>query len=156
MTEEKNNKNYFKNPDFLKRTIIGLVFFILILIAFGVGVKVGALRARFSYRWADNYHKNFAGPSRGFFGDWRAAPPGEFINAHGSFGEVIQVNNKEFVVKGNDNVEKVIVVKENTVITKGRDTQTGGVRVGDRVVVIGSPNNEGKIEARFIRIFPEN
>ncbi len=156
MTDEKNNKNYFENPDVLKGIIVGLVCFILIIAAFGIGVKVGISKAGFSYRWADNYHRNFAGPRHGFFDDWRAAPSGDFINAHGSFGEVIQVNEKEFVVKGNDNVEKVIVIKDDTVITKGHETQKDGVKVGDRVVIIGSPNNEGKIEARFVRIFPDD
>jgi len=157
MTEEKhNNKNYFKNPDVLKWIIVGLVCFVLIILAFGAGVKVGASKAGFSYRWAENYHRNFGGPKHGFFSNWRSLPAGEFINAHGSFGEVIEMRDKEFVIRGRENVEKVIVTKEDTVITKGHETLVDGLKVGDQVVIIGSPDNEGKIEARFIRVFPED
>lgn len=153
MSEEKHNKKLFRNPDVLKWVIIGLVGFIVIILIFGAGVKVGTLKARYSYRWADNYHTNFAGPRGGFLGDWRKFPAGDFIGGHGVFGEIIELNDSGFVVKGRGDIEKVVVTTGDTVVKKGRETAEDGFKVGDRVTIIGSPNEEGQIEAKLIRIF---
>ncbi|KKW21970.1 MAG: hypothetical protein UY62_C0014G0009 [Parcubacteria group bacterium GW2011_GWF2_50_9] len=146
-------KKFFQNRDVLKWVIIGLAGFVILVLVFGAGVKVGTLKARYSYRWADNYHKNFAGPRGGFLGDWQRFPAGDFIGGHGAFGEIIEIKDNGFVVKGRENVEKVIITAEDTTITKGRETIKDGLKVGDRVVIIGSPNEEGQIEAKLIRVF---
>lgn len=153
MSKEKYNKKLPQNSDILKWIIFGLVGFIIVILIFGTGVKVGALKARYSYQWADNYHKNFAGPRGGFLEDWRKFPAGDFIGGHGAFGEIIELNGAGFVIKGRGDVEKVIVTAEDTVIKRGRETIEDGLQVGDRVTIIGSPNAEGQIKAKLIRIF---
>lgn len=153
MSEEKHNKKILQNPDALKWVIIGLFGFIVIVLIFSAGVKVGTLKARYSYQWADNYHKNFAGPKGGFLGDWRKFPAGDFIGGHGAFGEVIELNDSGFVIKGRGDIEKIIVTTDDTVVKKGRQTVEDGLKVGDRVTIIGSPNEEGQIEAKLIRTF---
>ncbi len=143
------------NPDGLKLAIIVLVGFAVIVLAFGAGMIVGGMKARFSYRWAENYHKNFAGPKNGFLDNWQGMPPlpGDFIEGHGVFGEIIELEGDGFVVKGAGDMEKIIIVAEDTVIKKGMETIKDGLKVGDRLVIIGSPNEQGQIEAKLIRIF---
>lgn len=151
---EQDNKKI--NRDMLKWIIVGLAGFVIVIFIFGVGMFVGGMKARFSYSWAESYHKNFAGPREGFFGDWRNPPPlpGDFIESHGTFGEIIKVNDSDFVIKGRDNIEKLILIKEDTVIEKGRITiKKEELKVGDQIVIIGSPNEQGQIEAKLIRIF---
>src|SRR3989338_7677813 len=92
MSEEKTIKKFFQNSDVLKWVIVGLAGFIVLILVFGAGMKVGTLKARYSYRWAENYHRNFAGPRSGFFSDWGNSPRGEFINAHGVFGSIIKID----------------------------------------------------------------
>ena len=161
MTEEKNN---FKiKPDILKWIIIGLAGFVIIVLIFGAGIFVGGMKARFSYRWAENYHKNFGGPRGGFLSDWRNLPPfpGDFIESRGTFGEIIKINSStsseqafDLVVKGQSNAEKVILITEKTAIEKGRETiKKDELKVGDSIVIIGSPNDKGQIEAKLIRLF---
>ena len=59
------------------------------------------------------------------------------------------------VISGQDNAEKIIIVGADTVIEKFREKiKLDGMAVDDTVVVIGEPNNEGKIEAKLIRIMP--
>ncbi|MDP3784511.1 MAG: hypothetical protein Q8R12_00280, partial [bacterium] len=82
---------HFQQPDTLKILAMCLIGFVIIVLVFGAGVKVGTIKARYSYKWAENYHRNFAGPRDGFFSDWRNSPRGEFINAHGVFGEIIEL-----------------------------------------------------------------
>ncbi|MCX6759233.1 MAG: hypothetical protein NT012_01575 [Candidatus Nealsonbacteria bacterium] len=156
MNEEKQ-QNKKINHDVLKWIIIGLAGFVIIVLIFSAGMFVGGMKARFSYRWAESYHKNFAGPRGGFFGDWQALPsPGDFIESHGTFGEIIKINDSDFVIKGQSDVEKVILITEGTIIQKGRDAiKKEELKVGDQIVIIGSPNEEGQIEAKLIRVFDE-
>lgn len=166
MREEKHNKKIFsagdesalggQNPDVLKWFIIGLAGFIVVVLIFAAGVKVGTLKAKYSYRWAESYHKNFAGPRDGFLGDWRRFPAGDFIGGHGAFGEIIELNDTGFVVKGRSDIEKIIITTDDTVVKKGRETVEDGFKVGDRVTIIGSPNEKGQIEAKLIRVFSED
>ena len=161
MSEDKQKK---RNPDILRWIIFGLLGFIIILLIFSIGMQVGGAKARFSYKWADNYHKNFAGPRTGFLSNWRSFPHGDFIGGHGAFGEIIELSatstdfgfgqTLSFVLRGRSDVEKIIVINENTIVKKGRATIMGDeLKVGDNVTIIGSPNKEGQIEAKLIRIF---
>ena len=154
MNEEKIKK-IFQNRDALKWVIIGLAGFVVLILVFGTGVKVGTLKARYSYRWAENYHRNFAGPRDGFFSDWRNPPRREFINAHGVFGSIIKIDGNAIITKSKNDAEKIILVSENTLIQKGRETvKLSDLKPEESIVIIGSPNEEGRIEAKFIRVLP--
>ena len=152
--EEKNKKT---NRDVLKWVIIGLAGFVIVVLVFGTGMFVGGMKAKFSYRWAESYHKNFAGPKGGFLYDWRQLPPfpGDFIEGHGTFGEIIKIEGNTLIIKGRGDVEKIVLVTEKTIIQSGRkDIKILDLKVDDQVVIIGSPNEEGQIEAKLIRVFP--
>ncbi len=145
------------HKDVLKWIIIGIIGFAVLIFVFGAGIFVGTMKAKFSYRWAESYHKNFAGPQEGFFGDWRKTPPfpGDFIEGHGTFGEIIKIDSSDFVVQARNNTETIIVITEDTVITEGRKTiKKSELKIGDYIVTIGSPNEKGQIEARLIRLLP--
>jgi len=144
--------------DILKKVIIAILCLVILFFVFGLGVIVGEKKAKFSFLWAENYHKNFAGPPQGFLRDWRKGPfaKREFIEGHGAFGEIIEVKDDSFVIKGRGDIEKVILITKDTVIKKGMETIKDNLKVGDFVVVIGSPNKEGQIEAKLIRVFEKN
>jgi len=143
------------NRDVLKRVIIGLAVFAVVCLIFWIGMFVGGTKARFSYRWAESYHKNFAGPREGFFGNWQLPPPSDFINSHGTFGQIIEIKENTLVIKGRDDVEKIVLIKDDTTINRFRETiKASDLKVNDFVVVIGSPNEAGQIEAKLIRVLP--
>ncbi|MFA5029759.1 MAG: hypothetical protein WC518_03375 [Patescibacteria group bacterium] len=132
--------------------LYGIAAFIIILIVFRLGVVVGFREASFSYRWGDNYHRNFAGPQQGFLNDFSGQ---NFINAHGIIGQIIKIDDLSLVIKGQDNIEKIVSLKDNTPIQRFRETiKYGDLKTGDYIVVIGEPNKTGQIEANFIRILP--
>ncbi|MFH1129658.1 MAG: hypothetical protein V1686_02900 [Patescibacteria group bacterium] len=140
----------------IKWLIVGFIIMALFVFVFAFGVWIGGEKARFSSNWADNYHKNFAGPQNGFNQNWRNMPGGEFINAHGLFGEVIKIDANSFVIKGRENMENVVIVNQDTIIKRLSDNiQLKDLKVGEFVVIIGSPNNSGQIEAKLIRIMPQ-
>ena len=125
---------------------------IVILLVFKVGLMVGVRKADFSCRWSDNYHRNFGGPDKGFLA---GLGDRNFIEASGAFGQIIKIDGKTVVMNGKDNVEKIIVVDDKTSIQNGRQTvKSADLKVGDLIVVIGEPDELGKIEAKLIRVMP--
>ena len=133
--------------------VVGAV--ILLLLVFKVGVFVGYKKASFSYKWGENYHRNFAGPREGFFGDLKCVlGDKDFIDAHCIFGTIIKIDGNIILIKGKDNVESAVLVSNTTVIRRGRKTiKPADLKTDDHIVIIGSPNDQGQIEARLIRLF---
>jgi len=131
----------------------------VIFLIFGAGMYVGYHKARFSYQWGENYHKNFGGPRGGIFRDFGGK---DLIDANGIDGRVIKVvpstNSGQaatLIIKGRDNVEKIVLVKEDTVIRRFTETiKLGDLKVDNNIVAIGEPNDQGQIEAKFIRTMP--
>ncbi|MGB9598545.1 MAG: hypothetical protein ACPLZH_01725 [Minisyncoccales bacterium] len=149
MEEEKKEKK----RDILKGFLIGLLFFLVLIFIFKIGVFIGMTKTRFFCQWVENYHKNFAGPLFGFKDQLRP-PFGSLIENHGFFGEIIKISDKEFVMIGKDKLEKVVVVNEKSIIQEGRrEINFSDLKVGDFVVVVGLARDDGKVEARLIRLF---
>lgn len=74
---------------------------------------------------------------------------------HGAVGEIVSISLPLVVVAGPDNLEKTVVVEENTEIREFRDNITADkLEVGDFIIVLGAPNNEGQVEAKLIRLAP--
>lgn len=130
------------------------VLLIVLLLAFQLGFFVGSRKARFSYRWGENYHRAFGGPPGGILRDFRGQ---DFISGHGTAGTIAKIENNGLIIKGQDGVEKTINIATDTAIKKGRtDIKISDLKVDDQVVVIGSPKDNGSIDAKIIRIFDIN
>lgn len=128
--------------------IIGGLF--VLGITFQAGVFVGYHKANFARNWGDHYSKNF-GMDRpdSFKGMMRGGLP----MAHGSTGKVISVNFPVFVILDQDGTEKSVVVKDETLIKRGRDGVTKDViKLDSMVVVLGEPNASGQIDAKLVRV----
>lgn len=149
------NFSTFLQSKKFKIALMVLGALVVLLLVFRVGEFVGYRKARFSYRWGENYHRNFAGPRGGFFGDVRRGfGDKDFMSAHGTFGSIIKIDGATLIVKGSDTVEKTILVSDATTITSRREIiLISDLAVDDRVAVIGSPNEQGQIAAKFIRVF---
>lgn len=142
---------FFQSKGF-QALIIILVIIIIALVSFQLGLMVGFRKAGFSYRWEENYHRNFAGPAGGFMDDWRGR---DFIESSGIFGQVIKIDGDKIIIRGKDNVEKIILVTANTVIRRFQeDLPISALQVDDALVIIGDPNDAGQIEAKLIRVMP--
>ncbi len=130
-------KKYFESKTF-RVALYAVGGALVAALIFHAGVAVGYRKARFSYRWGENYHRMMGR---------------DLLNAHGTFGKIIKVDASSILVQGRDDAEKTILVKEDTVIRRFRETITfGDLQVDDAVVVVGKPNNVGQIEAKLIRV----
>jgi hypothetical protein len=147
--------NRFFQVKIFKWAIFSIAAFLIILLVFKVGMFVGVRKADFSCRWSDNYHRNFGGPRGGFLG---GADDRDFIDAGGIFGQIIKIDSAsstQFIIKGRDDIEKVVLVDKDTIIKRLKDAiKFSDLRVDDYIVAIGEPNQNGQIAAKLIRVMP--
>ena len=133
------------------RWIFGIGTLAIAIIIFQAGVFVGYQKATFSLRLGDNFSQTFGQRHNGF-------PPPMMMdpaNDHGTAGKILSVNNATMIIADRDQIEKTVSFASSTDVKFLRDTvPTSYLKTGDFVVVIGSPNSNGNIQAQLIRIMP--
>lgn len=150
--------------------ILALVVLIILGLVFAAGTAVGFKKADFSYRFGDNYHKNFANGgcqagrdigaeigaiAQGHPGMMGCANGGEYIDGHGVAGQIISIGADSIVIKDRDNVEKIISIDSKTLINRFMESiKISDLKAGDSVVIIGEPGTDSKISAKLIRVMP--
>jgi Domain of unknown function (DUF5666) len=147
-----------KAEDFFKSKILlltaaGLGAVLALALVFSVGVMAGQEKARFSYRWNDDNFRRAAVKNmsagavfldRGYF------------DGHGAIGAVTNIESGRLTLKGLDGNEKNVSLGSSTVIRLDEaNIKPGDLKVNDHVVVIGSPENDGSIDARLIRVLDD-
>ena len=133
--------------------LYGIGSVIILMVVFSLGVSFGSHRASFGKAWGENYERNFGRMSPPPFG--LGLNKDTFPNAHGSVGKIIKIELPTFIVEDKDGIEKVILIKEDTKIQKMKnEIERNDLKIDDFVVVIGSPNEIGQIEAKLVRIMP--
>ncbi|MCX6702753.1 MAG: DUF5666 domain-containing protein [Candidatus Wolfebacteria bacterium] len=139
-------KKFFES-DFYKRLLMTIGVVVFVIIAFGAGILVGYRKASFSSEWARNYERNFGGPPR--------MMKNNFMDAHGAIGAILNVASSSIAVNSPDG-EKTVLISTSTQIRRdGQEWKSSNLKVNDRVLIIGSPNQNGQVEARFIRVLPQ-
>lgn len=130
--------------------LYGMGIVIILLLVLSAGISIGFHKANFGHAWGENYERNFGMmPNRPMFGG------DNFPNAHGAIGKIIKIELPTMIVQDRDNTEKVILIKSDTQIQKLKENiQTTDLKIDDFIVVIGTPNQQGQIEAKLIRIMP--
>lgn len=124
---------------------------IVLFVVFGLGIAVGYERAGFAAGFDRNYY-------RIFFGGLPTGPVGLMAPPmpaamHGVVGAVIDIGTSTISVKDQGDNEQSVAVSSGTVIRNGNDTITiGDIVLGDTIAVIGEPNDQGQVDARFIRV----
>jgi hypothetical protein len=146
-----NYKEIFQSKKF-KMTLLGIAGFIAALLIFQAGIFVGYRKADFSYNWERNYPRVFGTPPNSFLNEFGDRG---FTNGHGTVGQIMKIDGNNIIIKGSDNVEKTVIVSDSTSIQSGRQSlKINALKVNDFIVAIGSPNNSGQIDAKFIRVMP--
>lgn len=152
----KNLKEYTQSKSF-QGMLIGVFISIIALLIFQAGVMVGQHKVRFGDRMGEHYERNFVNMNeKGFspispwgFGDMM--PPG----GHGAAGQVLSVALPTFVIAGPDNLERAVVITDETIIRQfTEELSPESIQTGKFVVVLGEPNDKGQTEARLIRFLP--
>jgi hypothetical protein len=77
-------------------------------------------------------------------------------SGHGAVGAIKNIDSQNQIVtlQLRDGTTQVVLVNKDTRIEKsGARITLSDLKVGDRITVIGSPDNQGRITARWIRVF---
>lgn len=144
-------KNIHKSQT-VRGILMGLGIAVIALLIFQAGQIVGYRKARFAGNFGNNFERNFLGPRSGGI---KVLFNGGMPGGHGAAGEIITINLPQIIVSGPDNVEKIISVGTTTQIHRFREEiGADDLKTGDFIVVLGSPNESGQIEAKLIRIMP--
>lgn len=136
-----------------KIAIITVGVLIIAALIFQAGMFVGFHRANFGRNSDKNYSANFGPRPRGphMIGGMYDRLP----NAHGAIGKIVKAELPTIIVVDNDGTEKVVLIKDDTIIRSSNgNNNSSALKLDSYVVVIGSPNDTGQIEAKFIRITP--
>jgi hypothetical protein len=130
--------------------LCGIGIVIVALLIFSAGVTVGFYKASFGHAWGENYEYNFGlAPNRPILGK------DTFPNANGAIGKIIKIELPTLIVQDKDNTEKVILITSDTQMEEMKNPiTTSDLKIDASVVVIGTPNKQGQIEAKFIRVMP--
>lgn len=155
-------KTDFLKTAWFKWTATLVLLFIIILSFFSIGLNVGFRKASFICAWNNNYPRNMMGEfgfgrmmgigtnrnDRAGFGG-----PQDFMGAHGLLGQVYRLDEKGIVILDRDGVEKSVTFASTTKIMKNREEiKPTEIKVGDEVMVLGTPSFQGQIEAGLIRV----
>lgn len=152
----KNIKNYFEShfesKNVLRKTLWFIGILIIALLFFKAGEFVGVKKASFSYQFGERYFKTFAGPKNNFPNDLGDR---YFLMGHGTFGTIVNISTSTIIVQDRGGIEKIITVTPKTTVMKFKNTiSISDLSVDDNIIVIGSPDNSGEINAKLIRIVP--
>ncbi|MFA6193295.1 MAG: DUF5666 domain-containing protein [Parcubacteria group bacterium] len=113
----------------LKRTVIVLAVLLSVVLAFNAVIFFVGMKTNYLHRWASGQY----------------------------FGEIIEMNGGSFVIHGRGDDSLTFLITERTVIKKGTETIKDALQIGDRVIVFGPLDSNGRVESQLIRVFdPEN
>jgi hypothetical protein len=137
---------------------VAIIFIAVLFGTFQAGVFVGFHKASFFFKSGDNFYNAFG--NRGDRLIDRMGRNGEMFRdelsgGHGAVGSILRVNLPSIIVVGPDTIEKEIIVNEDTIVRQLRETSSiNDLRVDQHISVLGAPNDQGQIVAKFIRIVP--
>ena len=132
----------------MRATIAVFGFLFLGFLIFHAGVEIGEHRSAFGPRDAD---RDFRHP---------LLPPGvslphEFApNDHGAVGTVTSVALPTLTIQTPDGTSQTILVSSSTVVRNMGSPNSESFSVGDNIVVLGEPDAQNRIDAKFVRIIP--
>jgi len=129
--------------------LIGICCVIIAVFVFEAGIAVGFHKAEYAGHWEENYDRNF-GPSMMY-----GMPGGGVPNPHGATGRIIDITLPTFVISGGNGPERIVSTNDDTMVRNGNQTLSPtDLTVGEYVVVLGTPSDDGNVDASLIRILP--
>lgn len=146
-------KSYFQNNK-ASKIMAGLAVILISMIIFQAGFFVGYHKASFINKWDNRYLGNAKYP-KSAYSPFMMMRRGDEINPHGALGQIVSINLPTFMVKGPNRAEITVNINSDTSIRKMRDeASSSDLIIGQNVVIIGEPSNDGDINAKLIRILP--
>ncbi len=143
------------NSKKFKAAITVIALAVVVLAVFQVGVFVGFKKASFAKNWGDNYYRTFGRPQNDFKMPGMPKMDIGLTDSHGVAGRVLRVAPPRLMIESPEKIEKSVIIGDKTIIRRFRDNvDISSIQQDEFVVVLGSPNETGEIEAGFVRLMP--
>ncbi len=135
----------------LTASVIGAL--ILALLIFHAGVVFGSHRNSFgSPSGRPDMGRGFRPP---FMPGGFEMPRGFISSSHGAVGAITEITLPTFTMETREGTSQTIFISTSTIIRNIDDsTNTSALSIGNQIIVLGDANNEGRIDAKLIRILP--
>jgi hypothetical protein len=156
----------------IRKVICVLLIILGGLVIFSAGMAVGFRKGEFSRRFDEHYMEAMGGPRSPFsvFPEMHSQAP----TPHGVVGQIITVNPIQTTASTSGsqntvlatqivirdmrdprNMEQTVIVGPQTIFRKlHSQASSTDIQIGSWVTAIGTPDENGKIIATFIRIIP--
>ncbi len=126
-------------------SIVGAL--VLALLIFHAGIVVGSRHDLFERH---NTKHDFSFP---FFPNGFMMPYYGFIpNNHGSVGTITAVTLPTLSLRTRAGTNKIVLISSSTIIRGENDTGTSSLIAGDKIIVLGEPDRQNRIDAHFIHV----
>ena len=146
----------FINSKLFAGIVTGVCITLVIICIFEIGVMVGYHESSYSSRWGENYTRNFGGGPMGMNGLPDAGQP----MPDGIMGKIVSIthataSSTELAISGSQHPEEKVLIASDTIIRDHQNTLSpASLSVDEEVVVLGSPDTNGEIVAKLVRIIP--
>jgi|SRR3989344_7553929 len=133
----------------VRQVLYGLGILFVAMLIFHAGVVTGS-------------HRHFpgkAGPGFGLRGPgFNVQLPRGFIpNGHGSVGTIQNVSTSSITLQTRDGATQTVLLTDKTSIrTQSGAASSTALSVGQQVIILGTPNDDGTISADLIRATPDS
>jgi hypothetical protein len=149
--EHSRSLSQFVKSKLFAGVVMGVAITLVVICIFEAGVALGYHEATFSSHWGENYSTNFGGTDYGL--------DSHQPTAHGSIGKILSVSTSgattTLVVDGDSHPEQKVLVDSDTTIRSQENTMTvSSLTAGTYVVILGTPDDQGVIDAKLVRIVP--
>ncbi|HVW71979.1 MAG TPA: hypothetical protein VHB93_02385 [Candidatus Paceibacterota bacterium] len=146
--DHKDISAFINSPRFVP-VLVGIGCVVIAVFIFEAGIAVGFHKAEYAGHWEENYDRNFGSVMH--FG----VPDGGVPNPHGANGRIVDITLPTFVIDGGSGPERVVETDDDTVVRNGNTALTpDDLSIGEYVVVLGTPTDNGDVDASLIRILP--
>lgn len=133
----------------VRRVLYGLGVLLVALLIFHAGVVTGSHR----------HSPGRGGPGFGFRvpGFNVQLPRGFIPNGHGSVGTIQSVSTSSITLQTRDGTTQTVLLTGKTSIrTASGAASSTALSVGQQVIILGTPNDDGTISADLIRATPDS
>ncbi|MFH0864076.1 MAG: DUF5666 domain-containing protein [Candidatus Gottesmanbacteria bacterium] len=126
-----------------------LIIFIIVLVVIAAGSFFAGTKYQASNNRSGNF--NFSGGN----GQFRRGMGGPGSNGNIARGQIIDVSDNNLTVKLPDGSSKIIILSDDSTISKSATGSRSDLKSGETVAVFGTSNSDGSLTAQNVQLNPE-
>jgi hypothetical protein len=132
-----------------RRVLYIIGAFLLSALIFHAGLVIGSHR-----NFRGNAGRNWGFKAPGFYVQF---PRGFIQNGHGTVGTIQSVATSSVIIQKRDEAVQMIMITDKTTIRyQSKNASSTALAIGQQIVALGTPNDDGSMIASLIRVVPDD